>query len=295
MVQRGLNHLMVPLRSFLVLNCLLGTQSCSCGRTAISEARSKALICGKGKGWRAVRLLNPALRKGFMTAKLVVRRSEWEVVRVTLSGMEFLVVIALLELTPGPNMTWLATLTLDKGRAAGLQAALGIALGLCLYLIAAIAGLGALMAAQPQLLAGLRWLGVFYMVYLAFEPWVERARQTPEAGISEGGEPSAHAGRHFMRGLTLNILNPKAALFYVTLLPRFVDESGGQVWVQSLWLGLTHIGVATGVHLAIVLAAGSLRPWLSAGKRRTYLNIFFTLALLGIAAWLAGDSFAHPI
>lgn len=295
MVQRGLNHLMVPRRSFLVLNCLLGTRSRSCGRTAISEAGRKALICGKGKGWRAVRPLNPALRKGFMPAKLPPSTSRKVTIGVTLSWMEFLLVVALLELTPGPNMAWLATLTLDKGRAAGLQALTGIALGLALYLMAAIAGLGALMAAQPQLLAGLRWLGVLYLVYLAFEPWIERARQAPEMALGEGEDLSTHAGRHFMRGLTLNILNPKAALFYVTLLPRFVEEGGEQVWLQSLWLGLTHIGVATGVHLAIVLAAGGLRPWLSAGKRRTYLNIFFTLALLGIAAWLAWDGLAHPL
>jgi hypothetical protein len=76
MVQRGLNHLMVPRRSFLVLNCLLGTRSCSCGRTAISEAGRKALISGKGKGWRAVRLLNPALREGSMPAKLALRQAE---------------------------------------------------------------------------------------------------------------------------------------------------------------------------------------------------------------------------
>jgi threonine/homoserine/homoserine lactone efflux protein len=214
---------------------------------------------------------------------------------VTINWIEFLLVVALLELTPGPNMAWLATLTLDKGRAAGLQAVLGIAFGLCLYLIAAIAGLGALMAAQPQLLAGLRWLGVLYLIYLAFEPWIERARQGTETRLVVAEGAPSHAGRHFMRGLTLNILNPKAALFYVTLLPRFVEEGGDQVWLQSLWLGLTHIGVATGVHLAIVLAAGSLRPWLSAGERRTYLNIFFTLALLGIAAWLAWDGWAHPV
>ncbi len=160
---------------------------------------------------------------------------------------------------------------------------------------AAIAGLGALMAAQPQLLAGLRWLGVLYLAYLAFEPWIEQARQGSEAGFASIEDASSYVGRHFMRGLTLNILNPKAALFYVTLLPRFVQGNGDQVWLQSLWLGLTHIGVATGVHLGIVLAAGGLRPWLSAGKRRTYVNIFFTLALLAIAAWLAWDGLAHPV
>jgi threonine/homoserine/homoserine lactone efflux protein len=136
---------------------------------------------------------------------------------------------------------------------------------------------------------------VLYLIYLAFEPWIERVRQGAETGLVVAEGAPSHAGRHFMRGLTLNILNPKAALFYVTLLPRFVEEGSNQVWLQSLWLGLTHIGVATGVHLAIVLAAGSLRPWLSAGERRTYLNIFFTLALLGIAAWLAWDGWAHPV
>ncbi len=214
---------------------------------------------------------------------------------MTLIWLEFLLVVALLELTPGPNMAWLATLTLDKGRAAGMQAVLGIALGLCLYLVAAIAGLGALMAAQPQLLAGLRWLGVLYLVYLAFEPWIEQARQDRKGALPGEEDHSGYAGQHFMRGLTLNILNPKAALFYVTLLPRFVEESGEHVWLPSFWLGLTHIGVATSVHLAIVLAAGGLRPWLSAGKRRTYLNIFFTAALLGIAVWLAWDGIAHPV
>ncbi len=209
--------------------------------------------------------------------------------------MEFLLVVVLLELTPGPNMAWLGTLTLDKGKAAGFQAILGIALGLCLYLVAAIAGLGALMASQPQLLAGLRWLGVLYLMYLAIEPWLERSQKTAHADVGADSRLSAQAGRHFLQGLTLNILNPKAALFYVTLLPRFVDDGANQISLQSLWLGLTHIAVATSVHLAIVLAAGGLRPWLGEGYRRTYLNIFFTTALLVIAAWLAWDGLAHPV
>lgn len=211
---------------------------------------------------------------------------------MTLGWLEFLLVVALLELTPGPNMAWLATLTLDKGRAAGLQALLGVALGLGLYLAAAIAGLGALMATQPHLLEGLRWLGVLYLVYLAFEPWFSRATPSSTFAPVAAQDSSTQAGGHFTRGLALNILNPKAALFYVTLLPQFVADGGEHVWVESLWLGLTHIGVATGVHLAIVLAAGGLRPWLGAGQRRLYLNIFFTIALLAIAAWLALDGLA---
>ena len=252
----------------------------------------KAFIGGKGKGWRAVDPASQVLRKGFMTATVAVSNSEQVIGRVTLGWIEFLLVVALLELTPGPNMAWLATLTLDKGRAAGLQALAGIAAGLGLYLVAAIAGLGALMATQPHLLVGLRGLGVLYLVYLAFEPWFERVAPSSAFTPIAEQDSSTQASRHVMRGLMLNILNPKAALFYVTLLPQFVADGGERMWVESLWLGLTHIGIATGVHLAIVVAAGGLRPWLGAGQRRTYLNIFFTIALLAIAAWLALDGLA---
>ncbi|GIU67252.1 threonine transporter RhtB [Candidatus Phycosocius spiralis] len=202
---------------------------------------------------------------------------------------EFLLVVALLELTPGPNMAWLATLTLDRGKSVGLQAVLGISLGFCLYLAAALAGLGVLMASNPRLLAVLRWLGVMFLFYMAIEPWWERAKQHEQVGTSAGAKRSLEAGRYIIQGLTLNIFNPKVALFYVTLLPRFVVEERGLVWAQSLWLGLIHIGVATGVHVAIVLAAGRLRPWLGEGRRGTELKIFFTVALVLIAVWLAWD------
>jgi threonine/homoserine/homoserine lactone efflux protein len=202
---------------------------------------------------------------------------------------EFLLVVALLELTPGPNMAWLATLTLDKGKSAGLQAVLGIAIGFCVYLAAAIAGLGLLMAREPQLLAGLKWFGVIYLLYLAFEPWLERNQQTEQVAFSSTPRPFLQPGRHFLQAVALNLLNPKAAILYVTLLPRFIADERGPIWLQSLWLGFIHIGVATGVHVAIVLGAGSLRPWIGEGQRRTFLNIFFTSALVLIAAWLALD------
>lgn len=72
MVQRGPNHLMVPHRSFPALNCLLGTRSCSCGRTAISEAGRKALIYGEGKRAHAASQTGLVLLKGFTTAKMAI-------------------------------------------------------------------------------------------------------------------------------------------------------------------------------------------------------------------------------
>lgn len=190
--------------------------------------------------------------------------------------IEFLLVVALLELTPGPNMAWLAALSIDKGRVVGMQAVAGIFTGLLVYLVASIAGIAALLATRPDVLEVLKWLGVAYLCYLAIEPWLTNASVKEQSG-----------GRHFVQGLALNLLNPKAALFYITLLPRFVSETAGPVWLQSLWLGLIHISVATGVHVAIVLAGSGLQVWLDAGNRRRALNIGFTVALLVTAAWLA--------
>jgi threonine/homoserine/homoserine lactone efflux protein len=190
--------------------------------------------------------------------------------------IEFLLVVALLELTPGPNMAWLAALSIDKGRVVGMQAVAGIFTGLLVYLVASIAGIAALLATRPDVLEVLKWLGVAYLCYLAIEPWLNNASVKEQSG-----------GRHFFQGLALNLLNPKAALFYITLLPRFVSETAGPVWLQSLWLGLIHISVATGVHVAIVFAGSGLQVWLDAGNRRRSLNIGFTVALLVTAAWLA--------
>jgi threonine/homoserine/homoserine lactone efflux protein len=198
---------------------------------------------------------------------------------VGFSWLSFLVAVAIIELTPGPNMGWLATTTLREGRRSAFAAVAGISAGLALQLAAAVTGLTALIASAPAVHAALHWAGVLFTLFLAWEAW----RDNGSAALSE-----VRPGQGFRRGLVANVLNPKALAFYVLLINQFVrPEAGTPVWLQSLALGLIHVGVATLVHAGIVLAASRLGDRLEHWRTSFGARLTFALALVAIAAWLA--------
>ncbi len=184
-----------------------------------------------------------------------------------------------IELTPGPNMAYLAVLSLDRGRIAGLAAVGGVALGLLVLGIAAGFGAGTLISETRWLYEMLRWGGVAYLIWLAWDSYREAQQPLVESAAAAG------LMNHFRRGLISNLLNPKAALFYITVMPNFV-VTGAPVGPQSLILTLIYVAVATVVHAVIVLAAGTFQPLLVAPHIRQRTGIVFALVLVGIAIWL---------
>jgi len=202
---------------------------------------------------------------------------------------EFIVAVLLLELTPGPNMAYLATLTLDRGRAAGLLAVVGVAAGLSVHAIVAALGLGALIANAPSVYEVLRWLGVAYILFLAWEGWQpDRVNASVQPGVAPGPAGGA-SGALFWRGFFSNVFNPKSILFFVSVVPGFVRyESGGHsLPVQIALFGIVYVAIATTIHASIVLLASRLRPWLMTGSRQHTIRRILSLALLLVAAWLA--------
>lgn len=190
----------------------------------------------------------------------------------------FLFAIAVIELTPGPNMGWLAALTLREGRKAGLAAVAGIASGLSLQLLAAVTGLTALIASAPAVLTGLHWAGVAFMLYLAADALLD---------TGGGGTANGTQDRGFRRGFIANVLNPKALAFYVLLISQFVNPEDGPVWLQSLVLGIIHLTVATIVHVGIVLLASRMGARLERWRTSMAARLTFASLLVGIAIWLA--------
>ncbi len=188
-----------------------------------------------------------------------------------------------IELTPGPNMAYLAVLSVDRGRAAGLAAVAGVALGLLVLGLLAGFGLGGIISETRWLYETLRWGGVAYLVWLAWDSY--RDAQRP---VEERPEGENLAG-FFRRGLVTNLLNPKAAMFYVTVLPNFVYGSApaGQ---QSLVLTLAYVAVAAVIHVGIAVAGGSLQPLLTSSRWRGRLGIFFAIVLVSVAIWLAATT-----
>ena len=199
--------------------------------------------------------------------------------------LEFILTVLLLELTPGPNMAYLAALTLDRGRRAGLLATAGVAAGLSVHAIVAALGLGALISQAPLIYDLLRWIGVGYLLYLAWETW-QSSEKAP-------GMVAAASSSLFLRGFFSNVFNPKSILFFISVVPGFIqydlqyDSSGSSLLVQAARLGAVYVAIATTIHASIVLLAGQLRPLLIAGARQRLVRRILSLALVLVAAWLA--------
>lgn len=193
----------------------------------------------------------------------------------------FLVTVMVLELTPGPNMAWLALLTATAGRRAGLAAVLGIGLGLAAQAVLAALGVAALVARWPWLYSGLHLAGVAYLLFLAVESW--RDAGDPAHHLPGGGEDGA-AG--FRRGLVANLLNPKAALFFLAVMPGFLSPAAKAG--EAALLSAVYLAVATAIHLVIVLAAATLRRWLADPAVSVRMHQIQALTLGAVALWLYG-------
>jgi threonine/homoserine/homoserine lactone efflux protein len=199
---------------------------------------------------------------------------------VTETLLAFALTSFVIELTPGPNMAWLALLSLERGRLAGLAAVAGVSLGLLLLGLAAGFGLGTLIAENAWLYEALRWGGIGFLLYLAWDSYRESRKPLETRDLSE------RLAVFFRRGLVTNLLNPKAALFYLTVLPNFVDAARPAAG-QSLTLTGIYVAVATLVHAAIALAGGQLQPLFSTDRARRALGMVAAVLLVAIAVWVA--------
>jgi threonine/homoserine/homoserine lactone efflux protein len=188
----------------------------------------------------------------------------------------------LIELTPGPNMAYLAVLSAAQGRSAGFAATAGVALGLLVVGVAAALGLAALIARSDLLYTILRWGGVVYLLWLAWDGW-RNAHETSPAHLTD----TSARRTHFARGLITNLMNPKAFVFYVAVLPTFLDP-GRPLAQQAVALSLIYVTIATIIHIGIVLLADRARPLLEGDHARSVrIRRALSLAVALIALWFA--------
>jgi len=177
------------------------------------------------------------------------------------AGLGIALVAFGLVLTPGPNMIYLVSRSITQGRAAGLVSLLGVAAGFLVYLAAAVAGLSAIFARVPVAYATLKIAGALYLLYLAWQA----LRPGGTAVFAPKELPADGPRRLFLMGMVTNLLNPKIAVLYVSLLPQFIDPDRGSVALQSLALGGIQITIALTLNCVIVLTAGTLATFL--GRR----------------------------
>ncbi len=192
----------------------------------------------------------------------------------------------LMVLTPGPNMIYLISRSICQGQKAGVISLLGVIAGFLLHMFAAAAGLSALFMAVPLAYDVLKWAGAVYLLYLAWQAVKPGARSPFEARNLPVDPPR----KLFLMGFLTNVLNPKIAVFYLSIFPQFVSTEHGSVFTQSIQLGITQISVSFTVNLVIALSAARLAAWFA--RNPSWLSVqryMMGSVLAGLAIRLASE------
>jgi threonine/homoserine/homoserine lactone efflux protein len=180
-------------------------------------------------------------------------------------------------LTPGPNMMYLVSRSISQGRRAGLVSLAGTATGFVIYLLMANLGLAAVFVLVPALYIAFKAAGTIYIGYLAYQ-----ALRPGGRGLFESRElPLDSNWRLYRMGLVTNLLNPKAAIMYLALIPEFISPSAGHATAQGFMLGGIQMGVSLTVNAMIVLAAGTVAALISSRPDWTRWQRRVTGTLLG--------------
>lgn len=163
----------------------------------------------------------------------------------------------LMVLTPGPNMIYLISRSICQGRVAGITSLVGVVAGFLVHMTAAAVGLTALFMAVPLGYDLLKWAGAAYLLWMAWQAVRPGARSPFEARELTPDSPV----KLMMMGFLTSLLNPKVAMFYLSILPQFISPEHGSLMLQSLTLGLTQIAVSFTVNLLIAVFAAGLSAW----------------------------------
>jgi threonine/homoserine/homoserine lactone efflux protein len=162
-------------------------------------------------------------------------------------------------LTPGPNMIYLISRSLSQGPIAGLVSLGGVAVGFVFYILCAAFGITALVLAVPYAYDALRFGGALYLLWLAWQA----VRPGGRSPFQVRQLPKDSARKLFMMGLMTNLLNPKVAVMYLSLLPQFISPEQGSVLAQLLVLGGVQITISVTVNSIIAVMAGSIAAFLA--------------------------------
>lgn len=179
----------------------------------------------------------------------------------------FVAAALVLAITPGPNMIYLVSRSICQGRTAGLLSWAGVVLGLSVHMCSASIGLTALFMAVPLGYEILKFAGALYLLWLAWQAVRPGARSPFEAKDLAPQPPRTL----FTMGLLTSVLNPKVAIFYLSVLPQFIEPAAGSVLAQSLVLGITQILIGSTVNLTVTLSAAAIATWFA--RNRLWLAV----------------------
>ena len=170
----------------------------------------------------------------------------------------FFVCALALGIAPGPDNLFVLTQSLSQGAAAGILVTLGLCTGLCFHVSLAAFGIAAILKRYPRAFGAITLLGACYLLYLAWLTW-----RGAGSGPAESEAVHLPAARLYLRGIIMNVCNPKVMLFFLALMPRFTRPEKGHVAAQFLLLGLLFAIATVIVFCGIALLGGSISGYLA--------------------------------
>lgn len=199
------------------------------------------------------------------------------------TAITFLGVSLLLGISPGPDNVFVMLQSATHGRRAGGLVVLGLCTGLLVHTAAVTLGLAALFAASASAFVVLKFAGAAYLTYLAWQ-----AYRAPVAGAENGQAVTLRPRQLWLRGVFMNLSNPKVVLFFLAFLPQFVDPQRGPVAGQLLALGALFILATLLTFGAIAYFSAALGQQLRRSARvQRWLNRVTALVFAGLALRLA--------
>lgn len=165
----------------------------------------------------------------------------------------FVITCAVAVVAPGPDTLLVLGNTFGGGRKPGFITALGVCSGFFVHITAAVLGLTAIVLTSAALFTMVKLGGAAYLIYLGLRAW------RSDGTLTLNAEGQATQLGFFIQGFLGNVLNPKVILFFMALIPQFVDASAGNVALQVVVLGAIDIGLSFAWFMSIILAANRIR------------------------------------
>ena len=192
-----------------------------------------------------------------------------------------------LAISPGPNMASLVSRSIAQGPAAGLISLLGVGAGFLVYMLLAAFGITALLLAVPFAYDALRLAGAAYLAWMAWNALRPGGNSPFQIRSLSRDAPLRLIGM----GLLTNLLNPKIAALYLSLLPQFIDRSAGNVLAQTLILGALQIAISLTANATFIVTAGTVSAFLTRRPVWAKVQRWLMGTVLGLlAVRLATDS-----
>jgi len=193
----------------------------------------------------------------------------------------------MLNLTPGPDMLYVATRSSTQGKLAGIVSSLGIGTGTLFHMTAVAAGVSAILVYSSLAFQVIKWIGAGYLIYLGVQAFISSTRAN-DWSVSENGSAGKSLLSVYRKGILVNLLNPKVALFFLAFLPQFVNPGSTFYALQILFLGIVFDITGTTVNILVALFLGYLGEWILANPsfnvwKARFSGTIYTILGIGVA------------